>query len=154
MFLVAADRHASYSSLPIVFYDTPVRGCADQLRAKSSATVDASQRDMSRGEAIKKAKSETTTYVVLLSLSFDSMGRMSRTYEDLQLDFVVFAPATAKVVIAGTSYLNGNRAGPLVVGRTGRAPSGVFREQALRDAGEEAANRILKALHLNIPIQR
>jgi hypothetical protein len=150
MFLVAADRSSTFESIPFTFYEAAVRGCADRLRAGSSAAVDASQRDISRSEAIKKAKAETITYVVLLSLSFDRIGRMRQTYDDLILDFVVFAPGTAKVVTTGRSYMNSNRAGPVVVGR--RTPGGIFREEAVRLAGEDAGNRILKALHLNIQI--
>ena len=150
MFLVAADRNSTFESIPFTFYGAAVSGCVDRLRAASSAAVDVAQRDMSRSEAIKKAKAETTTYVVLMSLSFDNMSGMRRTYEDLVLEFVVFAPTTAKVVTTGRSYMNSNRAGPVVVGR--RTPGGIFPEQAVRNAGEDAANRILKALHLNLPI--
>ena len=92
-----------------------MRGCADRLRAKSSADVDVAQQDLSRGEAIKKAKSDTKTYVVLIGLSYDSMAR---SQDDVTVDFVVFAPETAKVVTTGRSYLNPNRAGPLIVGPT------------------------------------
>lgn len=105
-----------------------------------------SDRDLSRGEAIKKAKSDNMTYVVLLSLSFDSM---SRSDEDLQVDFVVFAPGTAKVVTTGRSYLSGNRAGPVVVGRTSRG-TGLYLEQMLRQAAEDAANRIWKSINSDV----
>jgi hypothetical protein len=98
-----------------------------------------------RGEAIEKAKSSPNTYVVLLALKLD-LGAAS--YDDLQLDFVVFAPTTAKIVVTGRSYINSNRAGPVVVGPTTRLPQGVFRESWLRQAGEEAADRILKKLKL------
>jgi hypothetical protein len=151
MFFVSADRNSTFASIPFTFYDAAVSGCAGRLRSGSSATVDTSQRDMSRSEAIKKAKAETTGYVVLLSFTFDTMSGMRRTYEDLVLEFVVFAPATAKVVTTGRSYMNSNRAGAVVVGRR-RTQTGIFHEGAVVDAGEDAANRILKALHLNLPI--
>ena len=144
MFLVASDRHSASSSIPIAFHDAAQRGCANRLRSRSSADVDVAERDMSRGEAIAKAKSEPNTYVVLLSLVFDTM---SSRKDDLQLDFVVFEPITAKVLITGRSYINTNRKGPLVVGPTSRLPGGMYREQWLWDAGEEAANRILKKLN-------
>jgi hypothetical protein len=142
--LVGADRQGAFS-IPIVYYDVVVRSCADRLRTKSAA-IDMSERDLSRGEAIKKAKAEAKTYVVLLSLSFDSM---SNSYDDLQVDFVVFAPGTAKVVTTGRSYLNPNRAGPLIVGPTPRG-SELYRQQMLRQAGEEAANRIWKSINSDV----
>lgn len=149
--LVASDRHSGLNSIPLAYHSAAQRGCAERLRARSSVDVDLPERDMNRGEAIKKAKSESKTYVILLSLVYDSMAR---TYEDLELEFVVFAPGTAKVVISGRSYLNSRRKGPLVVGPTGRVPGGLYMETSLREAGEDAANRILKALHMDFPVPR
>jgi hypothetical protein len=148
LFFVGVDRGSAFASFPIVYYDAALRGCADRLRTGSSAGVDVSERDLTRGEAIKKAESEEKTYVILLELTVNSM---SRSYDDLELEFVVFAPTTAKVVTSGRSYLRGNRAGPLVVGRTPRGTSSIYLEQLVRKAGEDAADRILKALHLNLP---
>ena len=148
MFLVGTDRNTGPASIPLVFHSAAQRGCADRLRSRSSAQVDMAQRDMSRGEAIEKAKASPNTYVVLLTLTMD---QMSASYDDVQLDFVVFAPTTAKVVITGRAYINSSRTGPVVVGPTTRMPSGVFRESWMRQAGEDAADRILKKLHLGTP---
>ena len=142
--LVGSDKHSTYENIPWRFYDAAVRGCADRLRAKSGATVDVSQKSMSRGEAIKKAKSGDNTYVILFTLTFDAMAR---SYDDLLLEFVVFAPTNAKVVTTGRLYLDGNRAGPVIVGRTGRLPGALYREQIIKQAGEEAADRSLKAIN-------
>ncbi|HEU4766449.1 MAG TPA: hypothetical protein VFS77_03715, partial [Pyrinomonadaceae bacterium] len=107
VFLVGADEHSNFGSIPLQFYSAAVRGCADRLRDKSGAAVDISQSSLSRGEAIKKAKSSDNTYVILITLAFDAMAR---SYDDLQLHFTVFAPMTSKVVTTGVEYLNGNRA--------------------------------------------
>src|ERR1044071_223725 len=96
LFYVGADRNDTYATFPFTYYDAVIKGCGDRLRTGSSADVDISDRSLSRGEAIKKAKSDTTgTYVILLTLRLDSMAR---SYDDLVLEFVVFAPGTAKVV--------------------------------------------------------
>src|SRR5215212_8936714 len=92
---VGADRHDSFSTLPFSYHDAALRGCVDRLRAGTSGGVDVTDKSFSRGEAIKKAKSETGSYVVLLTLKFDTMAR---SYDDLILEYVVFAPGTAKVV--------------------------------------------------------
>jgi hypothetical protein len=147
LFFLGADRNASFSSVPLYYYNVALRGCADRLRAASSAGVEITEWDFGRADAIKKAKSDDKTYVILLELKLDAVGR---SYDDLELEFVVFAPTTAKVVTSGRSYLSGDRAGPLVVGRRTRGAGAVFREQLLRQAGEEVADRILKALHLTI----
>ena len=144
VFLVGADRQSSYS-IPFTFFDAIVRGCADRLKARSSAEVDIAPRELGRGDAIKKAKSDTKTWVVLMSLSYDTVAR---SYDDVIVNYVVFAPETAKVVTTGRSYPNQGRAGPLIVGPTSRGPGGLYREQMLRIAGEEAADRILKSMKL------
>ena len=152
LFFIGADRTDSYAMLSYAYYDWVVRGCADRLRAGSSAGVDITDQSLSRGEAIKKAKSETKSYVVLLSLKYDNMAR---TDTELILEYIVFAPNTAKIVTQGHSYLAANRAGPVIVGPTSRGPnSDLYRQQMLQRAGEDAGNRILKALHLDIDIPR
>lgn len=144
VFLVASERNSVYINIPFHYYDVARRACADRLRARSSADVDTSERDISRSEGIQKAKSSQRTYVALLSLTFDTM---SNRYDDLQLDFILLEPVTAKVVLTGRSYLNANRAGPLIVNPTGRVSS-LYREQLLRAAGEDAADRILKKMKI------
>ena len=111
--------------------------------------MDISDRDVSRGEAIKKAKSETKAYTVWLDLQFDSMAR---SYDDLVLQYIVFAPETAKIVTSGRTYLRGRRAGPIVVDPTGGRTSGLYREELLKRTGEEAGDRIIKALHIDVQI--
>jgi hypothetical protein len=151
LFYVGADRYDSYSSLPFTYYDAVVRGCVDRLRAGSSAGVDVNDKSINRGEAIKKAKAGGS-YVVLLNLKLDTMAR---SYDDLVLEFVVFAPETAKVMITGNSYPNATRTGPVILGPGGGgATSPLYREKLLERAGEDAGNRILKALHLDVGIPR
>jgi hypothetical protein len=147
-FSVGADRNSSYGQLPFTYYDAVVQGCASRLREGSSASVDMSDRDVSRGEAIKKAKSETKTYTVWLNLQLDSMAQ---SYDDLVLEYTVYAPETAKVVTSGRTYLRGQRAGPIVV-NPGSRGSGLYREELLKRTGEEAGDRILKALHLDVQV--
>lgn len=149
LFLIGADRSDSFASFPYSYYDAVVRGCADRLRAGSSASIEVSDRDLSRGEAIKRAKADATTYVVHLTLKYDSMAR---SYDEMVLEFVVFTPTTAKIAVNGRSYMNSNRAGPISVPRG--SSNVMYREQLLRLAGEDAGNRILKSLHLDVEIPK
>jgi hypothetical protein len=153
-FILASDNSSAFEVYPLSYYDAAMRGCADRLRSGSSASVTVSEGNMNRGEAIKKAKGETTnTYVVLIKLVLDEM--YARSYDDLEVDFTVFAPKTGKVVVFGRSYQNINRKGPIVVGPTSRGSSGaLYREQLLKFAGEDAANRILKAMSLDVVIPK
>ena len=149
LFYVGADRNDTFSTLPFTYHDAAVRGCVDRLRARSAGGVDVTDKSLSRGEAIKRAKSESGSYVVLLTLKLDTMAR---SYDDLVLEFVVFAPGTAKVMTTGRSYMNGARTGPVVVGPGRNPTSGLYREKLIELAGEDAGNRILKALHLDVDI--
>ena len=150
LFFIGADRTDSFSTFPFTYYDAVVRGCADRLRSGSSADIDVTNGSLNRGDAIKKAKSDTKTYVILLTLKYDSMARSS---DELILEFVVFAPGTAKIAVNGRSYMNSNRAGPISVPRGGSS-STLYREQLLKLAGEDAGNRILKSLHLDVDIPK
>ena len=149
-FFIGADRSDAFASFPFSYYDAVVHGCAGRLRSGSSADIDLTNGSLNRGDAIKKAKSDTKTYVVLLTLKYDSMAR---SYDEMIVEFVVFAPGTAKVAVNGRSYMNSNRAGPISVPRGGSS-SVLYREQLLKLAGEDAGNRILKSLHLDVEIPK
>ena len=152
LFFLGANRNAGYSSFPYSYFDAALRGCAEKLRSGSSASVDITNKDLSRGEAIKRAKAETRTYVVLITLTIDTLT--ARSYDDLVLEYVVFAPGTAKSAASGRAYMNGRRAGPVVVGPPTGTTGGLFREEMLKRAGEDAGERILKSLHLDAPVVR
>jgi hypothetical protein len=145
-FFIGADRNDFSANFPFTYYDAVILGCADRLRAGSSADVDISNQSLSRGEAIKRAKEGTDTYVVQLNLRLDSMARSN---DDITVEFMVFAPKTGKVVTSGNAYLNSNRAGPISVPRG--SSSVLYREQLLKLAGEDVGKRILKSLHLETP---
>ena len=149
LFFLGADRD-TFASFSYSFYDAVLRGCADRLRSGSSAGVDVTDRSFSRGEAIKKAKADSKTYVVLLTLKIDDPAR---SYDDLILMYDVFAPGTAKVVTTGRAYQRASRTAPVVVGPGSRGSNSIlYREDLLRVTGEDAGNKILKALNLDVEI--
>jgi hypothetical protein len=153
-FLVArGDRGVNWSGVPLTFYEAARNGCADRLRDKTSYAVDVSQREMRRADAIQRAKAGKTTYVVLIDLVEDQMsGARSSSYIQLELEYVVFAPGTAKVVATGRTYENtAARKGPISVGNPRGTSLPSYREAQLRRAGEDAADRILKSIHLSDP---
>ncbi|HKR14978.1 MAG TPA: hypothetical protein VJT15_23135 [Pyrinomonadaceae bacterium] len=146
--VVPGDRGASISLYPFSFTEAATAGCADRLSKHDAASVTVS-RPLTRGEAINKAKSGKS-YVVLIELREDRMAGQSQEYVELEVEYVVFGPGNAKVLTSGRTYERSNRKGPLVVGPRGRGatlPS--YREELLHRAGEDAGERILKALHLD-----
>ncbi|HEX5965351.1 MAG TPA: hypothetical protein VFY51_05455, partial [Pyrinomonadaceae bacterium] len=147
------DRGTGFSYAPLGYYEAARAGCVGRLREKTSLPVEAPQRELSRSEAIQKAKAAKSTYVVLISLIEDRMSASSNSsgYVEFEVDYVVFAPGTAKVLASGRTYESVGRKGPVSVGRPTRSNYPAYREAMLRRAGEHAADRILKSLHLSDP---
>jgi len=147
------DRRDTFAGFPISYYDAALIGCADSLKHGSSAMVDVAQQEMSRSDAIKKAKDEKTTYVILLRVANQSMSSTTNpNYGDLAVEYTVFAPTTGKVATTGRTYQGSTRKGPIVVGPTIPGSNNtVLGEDSMKRAGEDAGDRILSALHLSFP---
>ena len=147
-FHVAMDTGSTFEYYPLRYYTAVVDACAARLSRASAAKVTTS-RHLSRGEAVKKAKAEKTTYIVLLRLTQFAMSSRQGREEDIELEFTVFAPQTGKIATRGTSYQNARRQGPVIVQPPGGSSSVMYRELLLKRAAEDAADRILKALHVS-----
>jgi len=145
-------RDLSYG-VPGYFYEAVLYACADRLREAPSIKLDVLTREINRGEAVKLAKSQKEAFVAFLELRANDWGRMSGdSYEEISINYTVFAPQTAKNVTSGRTYQRAVRKGGVVVGpRTGGRTSPIFTEQMLKQAARDAAERILAALHLEIP---
>ena len=150
-FFVAAGDRGSFRYAPFTFSDAARDGCAERLKQKTALAVDVSPRELTRNDAIKKAKAGKTTYVVLVTLIEDTMSASSSGDIELEIDYVVFAPETAKVVASGRTYESSVRKGPVSVGRPRGSNLPAYRESLVRRAGEDAGERIAKSLHLSDP---
>jgi hypothetical protein len=154
LIFVGIDKGGSFNQYPYGYYDAALMGCADELRNQVSAKVDFATKNMTRSDAINKAKGDAKTYVVYLQLKnpLSSSPSTMDSGEQIEIEYIVFSPSTAKIAASGTSFQNSRRAGPLVVGPTGTGSTNVmFRQELLKRAGQEAAQRIIKSLHLNTP---
>jgi hypothetical protein len=150
-FVVSIDRVSSFATIPMYFHDSVLRACAERLDDAPSVRVTVANREMNRGEAIKRAKAETESHIVWMELRFD--GARSLSDEDLRevyIDFWVFAPATAKAVTNGRSYQQIARAGGVIMmPRPGGRASLPYTEQLLKQAARDAAERILSAFSVS-----
>lgn len=147
-FVVVMDRGGAFG-YPNSFYDAVQIGCAERLRSESRAWVDTVRDDMHRGQAIKRAKSETTGNVVWLQLSTSAIaGSTSQNGSDIEIEYVVYAPGTGKTVTQGRGYQSSVRRGPITVTPPVGTNNGMVREQLLRMTAEDVADRILNALQL------
>jgi hypothetical protein len=149
---IGIDKQGGFNNYPYSYYDAVVTGCSEELRDHTGASVDFTTKSLSRGEAVNKAKNDAKTYVVYLQLKEPMGSSSTQSSDQLEVEYIVFAPQTAKVVVSGTSFQNARRAGPVVVGPTGTGSTNVmYREELLRRAGQDAGQRIIKSLHLNDP---
>jgi hypothetical protein len=149
-FIVGIDREAGFAIIPMYLYDSVLRACGDRLDDSPSVKVNIANREMNRGEAIKRAKAETESNVVWIQLRFDSgMGQSDADLREVYLDYWVFAPTTAKVITNGRSYQQVYRGGGVIVmPRPGGRASLPYIEQLLKQAARDAAERILSAMDL------
>jgi hypothetical protein len=105
--------------------------------------------DITRGDAIRRAKSEKEAYVVLLELSLET-GAGSRD-EELLLYYWVFSPVTAKIKTSGQTYVRMYRNRGVI--RNPRTAN-IYGDYEVQEASRQAAERILKAFQLHLTNNR
>jgi len=148
--LVGTNRGDVFAGIPLYLYDGVLQSCAHRLKDSSAVSVDMVTQEMTRSDAANRAKGAKEGYVIWLNLrGEDQMGSSAGNLDGVFIEFVVFEAVTAKVKTQGTSYQGNYRKGGVVMGPgTGRS-NNVIIEDRLRVAAEDAAVRILKALHLS-----
>ncbi len=103
--------------------------------------------DIKTDDAVKRAKTETEAYVVLLSFSIDSFqsGTILLNSPDLQVDYLVIAPRTGKKLTKGKIYFQSIGGGRL---RKSGWPGGIPIKITADGAGVEAAEHVHDWLRL------
>lgn len=155
--LVAGSRSASMRYALGVTDNLP--GLVGRRLQDSKRLQVASGGELTRGEAIKRAKNdETKTFIVLIELQgngFDlDPGNRRTRLEDLSINYVVLEPGTGKVKEQGSVHLRSVNGG--ILGGTRRLPSCYPQvssnlEYAIAVAGIETADRIIRAFSLVLP---
>ena len=149
--ILTTNRGDAFAGIPLYFYDTVLKSCAGRLNDARGVRVDVVAQHTNRGDAIKSAKAQKEAYVVWLQLRTDGVNNNApgSNLSDISIDFTIFEATTAKVKGQGTSYLGAYRNGGVVLGPpTGGSSNPAIVESRLKDAAEDAAVRILKALHI------
>lgn len=154
-FIVGMDRYNGFSNIPLYFYDSVLRSCAERLDDATAVKVEVAQGEMNRGQAVTRARAEKEDCVVWLQLKVDSMSAdpgIVNNLNQLYLEYWVFAPTTAKLVTSGRTYQQGYRKGGVVVGPSGSGRSNTtYSEYLLKQAAREAAERILAHFQIHAP---
>jgi hypothetical protein len=141
-FLVGLNRHEAFANLPLYAHDSVLGSLVDRLHDSPVVQVSGTQSDMTRGDAVQKAKAEKEEYVILLQLELDTMSSNTQNSStpDMVIEYSVLAPITAKQVTAGRTYTQAQRnKGGILNPR----PSGMYGDRYLIQAAQEAADRIL-----------
>lgn len=142
---LGANSFDSYGTIPFYFNESVAKSCAEGLQQRGIIHVELTSRDMTRSDAVKRAKEMKEGYVVLLELRGDRMrtssqdGDLSRVY----IEYVVFAAATGKPVTSGPVYQQASGIQDIIVGRS---DSTTIAERRLKNAARVAAQRILGSI--------
>jgi hypothetical protein len=145
-FIVGIEKFADFSRVSLYAYSGVVRNCADRLDDSILVKAESTSSDISRSEAIQKAKAEKEAYVVWLQLRPNTFSGHSSVYDDpnnVYVQYTVFAPITAKQVTSGNTYPEAYR------NSRARVPtSSTNGDYYLNQAARGAAERILDHFHL------
>ena len=148
-FIVGLDKFDDFSRISLNAYDGVLRSCADRLDNSPSVKAEISTHDLSRADAVRKAKEEKEAYVVWLQLRPNTFTGQTGIYDDpynVYVQYSVFAPITAKLVTSGNTYPDAYR------NRRGRVPTSPTNgDYYLNQAARGAAERILDHFHLRLP---
>ena len=145
-FIVGMNKLNDYSTVPMQTRSAVLRACANRLDEPEPVKADTTSKDMNRGEAVLRAKSEKEAYIVWLRLRpNDVSGRAgSGDSDDLYIEYSVFAPATGKETASGRVF-------PSYRTRTiipGPSTSSIYSDGYLIQAAKETAERILADFHI------
>lgn len=148
--LVGTNRGDVFAGIPPNIYDSVLQSCSQRLKDSSSVDVEVITQELTRSDAARRAKEAKEGYVIWLNLrGEDQMRSNAGNLYGVFIEFTVLEAVTAKIKTQGTSYQGNSRQGGVIMepGTVG-SNNNVIVEHRLRVAAEDAAARILKALHI------
>jgi hypothetical protein len=147
-FLAGLDRYDGLSNIPLWAYEGVLRSLTGRLDDAPSVHIGGAQSEMSRSNAIQKAKVEKEAYVIWLQVRADNMNpntRNSGSLDKIIIEYWVFAPTTAKVTTSGRTYTETQRNKVIL------SPRSIYGDRYMILAAQEAADRILAHFHVQTP---
>jgi hypothetical protein len=156
-FYVCTSDRDMYVDIP-QYYSESIRNIFVQRLNQASNIDVVTGPDMQRGEAIKRAKSGESAYVILLKLDVDSFD-VQRTANMGSIDpskliirYTVFAPVTGKVKMEGRVYQQQYRMGRGGIGLPSpRRTNTGYSDYLLKEAARDAADRVLASFQYQPP---
>lgn len=151
-FIVGLDRYGEFSRISLNAYSGVLRSCAGRLGDSRSVQAEVSPNDMTRSDAVLKAKEVKEVYIVWLQLRPNTFTGQTGVYDDpnnVYIEYSVFAPTTAKLATSGNIYPEAYK------NKRIRVPtSSTEGDYYLNQAARGAAERILDHFHLHFPNTR
>lgn len=150
--LVGINGNAAFATVPYYLYDTVLDNCIRRLGEAEIVFATSAGNRMDRGDAVKAAKQEKGRYVVLLDIGdeyADAGKQVKNGQNELYVDYVIFEPETAKVKQSGRAHQRIYQTGRGGVSLPSKN-SPIYSEYALRQAAQEAADRILAAFDIKV----
>lgn len=150
--LVGINRTGAFTPTPYYVYDTVLDVCIRRLGEADIVFATPAGANLSRSEAVKAAKQETTRWVVSLEIrSFyaDAGRQVQNNQDELYVDYTVIEPATGKIKRAGRTqqHIYQNKRGSISL-PPNLGPG--YSEYSIRQAGQEAADRILAGFDIKV----
>ncbi len=140
-FIVGMDRFGGFSRISLQAYAGVLRNCADRLDDSLAVKAEMANGDMTRSDAVAKAKQEKEAHVVWLQLRPQSVSGEAGIYDDPY--------NTGKQVTSGNIYPDAYR------NKRIRVPGPTVNEDYyLNEAARGAAERILNHFHIRLPNTR
>jgi len=155
-FIVGIYRDG-FSNIPLSYYTMVAHACAERLDQGPAVKVEFSSQNMTRSDAVNSARAAKEGFVVWLQLKVESLDndQIANSLSQVYVEYTVLAATTAKTAASGHTYQQGYRKGGVVVNTPGTTRGNpVYSEQLLRQAGAEAAERILDTLKIEAPPPR
>ena len=149
--LVAVDEPSGFNRIPLGVPEIVLETCVHRLgtSAKGVAAEPASRR-MTRSEAIKAAKAETTRYVVWLQVGNerDDFGADVSTQSNrFYVNYTIFEPGSAKIKRSGRAQRGSGNLGNVGV-TIPTTRDGVYSDYEIKETARQAADRILDAFEI------
>jgi hypothetical protein len=145
--IVGGNRLSASFDIPPGALDIAIDACIEKLGKASSLVVTSGGNNMSRKEAIDKAKKQEEAYVVWLELKVENYNSAS---SGIILEYSVFSPQTAKAKTFGHVYLDRAQVGNGRIG-VGLPPSTTRRlslDYLMREGGRTVADRVMDIFHV------
>lgn len=150
--LVAIDNPSGFDQVPYRSADLALDACVRRLAESNDVKPTPALQPMTRGEALKAAKAETSRYVVWLQVRnerADYGADVSSQSAQLYVTYVIYEPGTAKTKASGRAQYSAGRVGNVGVNVPGMGDA-LSSDYAIRESARLAADKILDAFQIKI----